>query len=149
MTSSSDAGPESRLLLPDPVRETLHERAAAGAPEEVCGVLVGERAPSDARRERADRVAAAVAVPNVADEPESRYELDPAETLGVIEDAESAGDDIVGFYHSHPRGPAEPSAIDRERATWPGHVYCILTRDGLAAYRWTGDEFRRLRVESS
>ncbi|QLG27842.1 M67 family metallopeptidase [Halorarum halophilum] len=146
MTSSNDRDPEATLVLPTPVRETLHERATDGAPEEVCGVLVGRRGAHEPFRP--DRVQEAIPVPNVAASPRTRYELDPAETLSVVEGAEAAGDDVVGFYHSHPRGPIEPSPTDRERATWTGYVYTIVSPDDLAAYRWTGDEFRRLRVET-
>lgn len=160
-----------RLLLPDDVRETLHERRAAGAPAEVCGVLLGRRGDSAGERggasgedgdttgERrdptggdedptADRVAEAVAVENVASAPERFYELDPAETVAVIEAAEARGLEPVGFYHSHPRGPAAPSATDRQRATWTGYVYCIVAPDNILAVRWTGEAFRPLAVET-
>ncbi|QZP38884.1 desampylase [Halobaculum magnesiiphilum] len=143
-----------RLLLPADVRDTLHERRVAGAPAEVCGILLGDRAgDADAEREEqdagtADRVAEAVPVDNVAADPERRYELDPAETVAVIEDAEARDRDVVGFYHSHPRGPAAPSDTDRDRATWTGYVYAIVAPEAVVAYRWTGESFRRLRVET-
>ncbi|MFC7096847.1 desampylase [Halobaculum marinum] len=143
--------PADRLLLPTAVRDTLHERRAAGAPAEVCGVLLGERAVdenTDDRAAAADRVAEAVPVDNVATDPERFYELDPAETVAAIEDGETRGLDVVGFYHSHPRGPAEPSATDRDRATWTGYVYCIVAPEDVVAYRWTGEAFRSLRVET-
>ena len=136
---------DDRLLLPDGVRATLHERREAGAPAEVCGVLLGERGGDDPP---ADRVAEAVAVDNVAGDARRRYELDPAATLAAIDDAGTRGLEPVGFYHSHPRGPAEPSATDRERATWTGHVHAIVAPGELGAYRWTGDSFRSLRVET-
>jgi len=134
-----------RLLLPAAVRDALHERRVAGAAAEVCGVLVGDGA-SDA--DAADRVAEAVPVANVAADPERFYELDPAETVATIEDAESRGRDVIGFYHSHPRGPAEPSETDRDRATWTGYVYAIVAPEEIVAYRWTGEAFRPLRVET-
>lgn len=147
--------PADRLLLPATVRDALHERRAAGAPAEVCGVLVGDRArDADSEGEgvteadAADRVAEAVPVANVADDPERLYELDPAETVAAIEDAEARGRDVIGFYHSHPRGPVEPSETDRERATWTGSVYAIVAPEEIVAYRWTGESFRPLRVET-
>ncbi|MFC7069564.1 desampylase [Halobaculum lipolyticum] len=144
-----------RLLLPAAVRDALHERRAAGAPAEVCGVLLGARASDDggsgdgdAAAGPADRVAEAVAVDNVAADPDRFYELDPAATVAAVEEGEARGRDVVGFYHSHPRGPAEPSATDRDRATWTGYVYCIVAPEEVVAYRWTGESFRRLRVET-
>ncbi|WP_284013106.1 desampylase [Halobaculum litoreum] len=148
-----------RLLLPAAVRDSLHERRAAGAPAEVCGVLLGRRAADDGDAghgdgrdgeapDPVDRVVEAVAVDNVAADPERFYELDPAETVAAIEAGADRGLDVVGFYHSHPRGPADPSATDRERATWSGYVYCVVAPDDLVAYRWTGETFRPLRVET-
>ncbi|MFC6725709.1 Mov34/MPN/PAD-1 family protein, partial [Halobium palmae] len=83
------------------------------------------------------------------------YELDPEAALEAIERVESSGRDVVGFYHSHPRGPLEPSATDRARATWPGYVYCIVvpggesgtSSEGVRAWRWTGEAFESLDVE--
>lgn len=146
--------PADRLLLPTAVRDALHDRRVAGAPAEVCGVLVGDRAGDvDAGNgehdaDTTDRVSEAVPVANVAADPERFYELDPAATVGAIEDAECRGRDVIGFYHSHPRGSASPSDTDRARATWSGYVYAIVAPEGVVAYRWTGESFRRLRVET-
>ena len=53
---------DDRLLLPDGVRATLHERRAAGAPAEVCGVLLGKRAAGDGAGVGAVWAAVAVAL---------------------------------------------------------------------------------------
>ncbi|SHG74776.1 desampylase [Halobaculum gomorrense] len=143
--------PADRLRLPADVRDALHERRDAGAPAEVCGVLLGDRAGdagAAAETPAAGRVAEAVPVDNVADDPERFYELDPAETVAAIEDGEDRGLDVIGFYHSHPRGPAAPSETDRDRATWTGYVYAIVAPETVVAYRWTREAFRRLRVET-
>jgi proteasome lid subunit RPN8/RPN11 len=34
--------------------------------------------------------------------------------------------DVLGFYHSHPNHPAEPSKYDREHA-WPYYSYVIAS----------------------
>ncbi len=123
-------------------RDDVIAHARAGAPEEVVGVLVGERGPPD----RVTRIERAT---NAAATPETRYELDPAEQLSLLESIESAGADVVGFYHSHPNGPAEPSATDAARATWDGYVYAIVSLAGeplLRAWRWTGEAFEPLAV---
>ena len=36
---------------------------------------------------------------------------------------------LLGFYHSHPDHPAEPSEYDREHA-WPGYSYVITSVSG-------------------
>jgi proteasome lid subunit RPN8/RPN11 len=137
-----------RLILNSSAAATLRERADTGAPEEVCGVLAGQRGGDDRHETEPDRVTATVAVDNVARPARTRYELDPEATLAAIERIEGEGNDVVGFYHSHPEGPPTPSAVDREAATWTGYVYLIVGRDALAAYRWTGERFLPVTVET-
>ena len=120
------------------VHDRLLEHAREGAPAEVCGVLGG----------REGSVTHAEAVPNVASTPETRYELAPAETVEAIDRLEADAGEHLGFYHSHPRGPPEPSATDEAEATWPGSVYCIVSVPGstVRAWRWTGEAFERVAV---
>jgi proteasome lid subunit RPN8/RPN11 len=58
---------------------------------------------------------------------------------------EDRGDDVVGFYHSHPAGPPGPSNTDAAQATWPDHSYVIVSFEGdvasVGSWRWTGEEF--------
>ena len=119
----------------------LHARegAASDPPAEVCGVLVGDR--------DAGSISAVRPVPNVADDPRVAYELDPAETMATIDEVESEGDDVVGFYHSHPESAPVPSAADSAQASWPGYVYLICNPDGrMTAHEWTGDDFREVTL---
>jgi proteasome lid subunit RPN8/RPN11 len=151
------------------VRDALEDHAREGRardpPAEVCGVLAGRR-DDGAERDAADgraggTVTATRRVPNVADDPRRRYELDPAATVATLEDLAAAGLDHLGFYHSHPGGPPVPSATDRDDARWPGYVYAIVAPggpsgrgsdaddragDALGAWLWTGDAFERLDV---
>lgn len=112
--------------------DSLLAHAREGAPEEVCGVLGGEESTVTATRR----------VRNVADTPRTRYELDPEEQLAAIEAVESDGE-LIGFYHSHPEGPPEPSATDRARASWADAYYAIvsLPDESVRAWYWTGEEF--------
>lgn len=125
------------MKLTESAAEALVDHATAGAPAEVVGVLAGEREP--------DRAVRALRGTNVADRSRSRYELDPVEQLELLEAVDAAGDEVVGFYHSHPNGPPEPSLTDAERATWKGYVYAIVSLVGgdptIGAWRWTGDRF--------
>ncbi|KTG27992.1 desampylase [Haloferax profundi] len=123
----------------DEILAHAREGAAEVPPEEVCGVLVGDH--------RANAISATLPVSNVAADPRVAYELDPAETVSAFDDVESRGDDVVGFYHSHPESAPIPSAADRAQASWPGYVYLICNPDGrLTAHEWTGDEFREVEV---
>ena len=164
-----------KLLLPPAVHETLVSHASDGAPAEVCGVLLGTGRESDPVRVTESRP-----VPNVASEPRTRYELDPAATAAAFEAVEGDGTaterdvpgdadgttEVVGFYHSHPRGPPGPSATDRAQAQWPGYVYLVVSLESgraqatatgaaadadaegaeIGAWRWTGEAFESLTV---
>jgi proteasome lid subunit RPN8/RPN11 len=127
------------LELPAAVRDEILAHARDGAPEEVVGVLAGRRGDD---RSTAERIYKAE---NAAETPETRYEIAPAEELGLLERAEDAGFDVVGFYHSHPRGPAGPSQTDARLAAWPGYSYVIVSLAGdaadLGSWRWTGEAF--------
>lgn len=54
-----------------------------------------------------------------------RYLIEAATVLRLERQAASAGLHVVGFYHSHPAGRAEPSATDLELAS-PGYIYAIV-----------------------
>lgn len=66
--------------------------------------------------------------------------------------AELAGSDleVLGFYHSHPNHPAEPSAFDQEHA-WPWYSYIILRVDDGRSRELTSwvleDDRSRMRAE--
>nr|WP_309221746.1 desampylase [Halorussus sp. MSC15.2] len=102
------------VVVPRSVREEILAHARDGAPEEVCGILAGTWDEGD------HRVEARHPAENVAETPRTRYEIGPREQLALMEEIEDAGREVVGFYHSHPRGPARPSATDAAQATWPG-----------------------------
>ncbi|WP_435334838.1 desampylase [Haloarchaeobius sp. TZWWS8] len=126
-------------------RDRLVDLARAGIPNEVCGVL-GGRLEDSSDGEAPERIVESVhPVPNVADSPRTRYGLDPAETVRVIDDLEESGETLVGFYHSHPRGPDGPSETDHELATWADTVYCIVSLAGeptVRSWLWTGERFQ-------
>lgn len=133
----------STLELPEDVQLSILEHARARVPEEVVGVLSGTRGDDTSRVRSVHRAE------NAADAPRSRYEIEPAAELALLERIDRAGEDVVGFYHSHPRGPLEPSDVDVERAAWPGHSYVIVVPPAdLASWRWTGEQFDRERIRS-
>ncbi len=151
---AESGGASAALVFSGDAYDAVLDHARDGAPEEVCGVLGGTGGGEEGGGSAADgprRVETALPVENVAEMRRTRYELDPAEQLDRIESIEADGGDVVGFYHSHPKGPSEPSPTDRAEATWPGASYVVvdLRDERVGAWRWTGEEFRReaVRVE--
>lgn len=129
------------LSIPRAAYDAVLAHADAGGENEVCGILAGERTGDDGEDARVEAVHRAT---NVAETPETRYLIDPEQQLRLIEGIEAAGREVIGFYHSHPRGPPVPSETDAERATWPGYSYAICVpgeHPYLGSWRWTGETF--------
>ena len=105
---------------------TLHDQdirahAAKDYPHECCGFLVGR---TDGE---AVTVTRTVPAANTRDDsPRNRFEIDPGEMVRTDRAARADGLSVVGFYHSHPDAPAQPSEFDREHA-WPGYCYVIVS----------------------
>ena len=99
----------------------IHEHAKETYPEECAGALVG-----------IDKGGAKVVVDvwraeNMHEEERSRrFLIEPLKIKEFEERAEEREMGVLGFYHSHPDHPAEPSEYDREHA-WPGYSYVIAS----------------------
>ncbi|GAA0645947.1 desampylase [Salarchaeum japonicum] len=132
------------LALAGGVYDDVLAHAREDAPREACGILVGTTEAETATATVAHRVR------NVADAPRVAYEMDATEQLRVFETAADHGREVVGFYHSHPAGPAAMSDRDRETAAWPGYRYLLVSLAGrppfVGAWTWTGDDFERETV---
>lgn len=117
----------------------LHARRAR--PREACGLLVGAGA----------RVAFAVPIRNLA-RGRTRYRLDPAEHIALrrVLRAVTPAAQILGVYHSHPRGAAQPSDTDVAEALYPDWVHLIVGLAGrtpvVRAFRITRGRVRRVRL---
>ncbi|HKL28912.1 MAG TPA: desampylase [Natrialbaceae archaeon] len=133
------------IVLGSTVREAIVDHAREGAPAEVCGVLAGSHDREESRAERAHRT------PNVAPSPRVTYEIDPEVLFETIDEIESSGREVVGFYHSHPDGPPRPSPTDEARATWEGYSYVIVEPGAdprVGSWRWTGETFEEEPIET-
>jgi len=121
--------------------ELIRRHGEATYPHECCGVLTGEVLANDAKQ-----VLAVVQCGNSHnDSSRSWYQIDPRELVRIQREAYERGEDIVGFYHSHPDDAAQWSASDLEEAHWTGCSYLITSvRKGKAAetnsFELAGDE---------
>src|SRR5256884_8120295 len=91
-------------------------------PHECCGVLLGQM-------DGGTRVVTSTArCGNTrTDSPQNRYNIDPRELVRIQREGRERGEDIVGFYHSHPDHPARWSATDLAEAHWFGCSYLITS----------------------
>jgi proteasome lid subunit RPN8/RPN11 len=132
-----------RAVLPSRVRRAILVHARSETPRECCGLLLG----------RGTTIAAICRTANVASG-RRRYQIDPQTHLDLrrVLRAVRPPIEIVGAYHSHPRGPAEPSATDIEES--PGGVWLHVIvglagrRPGFGAFRVEGGRVRRVALVS-
>lgn len=96
--------------------------ARAGAPDEVCGLILGDPRDGVAR--------GVYRVPNVAADPRVTYYMRPETQLLLFDFADRRGWAVLGIYHSHPRGPDAPSATDLAQSYYPEAVYVIVSLAG-------------------
>lgn len=118
------------------VMATLLEEAQRAYPHECCGLLLGQGL-------RVDRAAAAR---NVHPEPGRQFEVDPAALIAAHRAARAGGPQVLGYYHSHPVGPAAPSATDRAAASGDGRVWAIVARNEIGWWRDKPDGFEALSL---
>jgi proteasome lid subunit RPN8/RPN11 len=98
-------------------------------PHECCGVFLGHF-DGDTRV-----VTSTARCGNTrTDSPQNRYNIDPRELVRVQREGRERGEDIIGFYHSHPDHPARWSPTDLAEAHWIGCSYAITSVDKGAAH---------------
>jgi proteasome lid subunit RPN8/RPN11 len=107
----------------------LRQHGEETYPHECCGVLLGRFEDDGAK-----------AVSRIArcgntreDSPHNRYHIDPKELIRIQREGRERGEDIVGFYHSHPDHPARWSSTDLAEAHWFGCSYVITSVEKGAA----------------
>lgn len=92
-------------------------------PHECCGVLLG-RFEDDGTRVVTSTARAGNAR---TDSAHNRYNIDPKELIRIQRQGRERGEDIVGFYHSHPDHPPLWSPTDLAGAHWIGCSYVITS----------------------
>lgn len=89
-------------------------------PHECCGVLLGTMS------DRARTVVATARCQNTQ-AASDWFNIDPRQIVRIQREAAEQGQDIVGFYHSHPDDDAHWSASDLREAHWLGCSYVITS----------------------
>jgi desampylase len=104
---------------------TLREEARLVHPRECCGLLLG----------KGQRIALAQPAANVHPQPERHFEIDPQALIAAHRAARAGGLELLGYYHSHPNGRAEPSASDRAAASGDGRAWAIVAGGEVLFWR--------------
>jgi proteasome lid subunit RPN8/RPN11 len=101
----------------------LRQHGEETYPHECCGVLLGQF--DDSVSKTVSRIARCGNTR--ADSPHNRYNIDPRDLIRIQREGRERGEDIVGFYHSHPDHPAQWSPTDLAEAHWIGCSYVITS----------------------
>ncbi len=114
--------------------DTLLDHAARAQPNECCGILIGQ----------GDEIERALPAANIHADPLGHFEIDPQALVDAHRAARVGGPEVLGYYHSHPAGLAEPSATDRAQAAGDGRVWVIVGEDGVTCWRDDEGGFAKL-----
>jgi proteasome lid subunit RPN8/RPN11 len=111
----------SRLFILPRHLLAIGRHGESSYPEECCGFLIGRAGGASTAVERL------LPVSNERqDSRHNRFLIHPETVLAAHKEARALRLDVVGYYHSHPDHPAQPSEFDREHA-WPGLSYLIVS----------------------
>jgi|SRR5579863_3285035 proteasome lid subunit RPN8/RPN11 len=102
--------------------DALRRHGEETYPHECCGVLLGrmngdERVVTSSARAGNTRT----------DSAHNRYNIDPRDLVRIQREGRERGEEIIGFYHSHPDHPARWSPTDLTEAHWLGCSYVITS----------------------
>lgn len=132
------------MRIPKPLIDEIVAHAREVAPEECCGVLTGiegeARAVERAENEFAHRM---------------RYRISADEMFRIYKAADARGEEMVAFYHSHPRSEAYPSQTDVNEASGlpeSVHLICSLERPEepvVRGFRIRGQEIEEIDLDVS
>jgi proteasome lid subunit RPN8/RPN11 len=108
--------------------EAIRTHGEETYPHECCGILLGHIEDDGTRT-----VTSIARAGNTrTDSAHNRYNIDPRELVKI--QRAGRGEDIIGFYHSHPDHPARWSKTDLAEAHWFGCSYVITSVEkGIAA----------------
>lgn len=118
------------LRLPAEIHAQIVAHCLAGLPDEACGLLAGSPDDGSVVRCFPTRNVAASA---------KLYTVDPKEHLRADREAEAAGLEIIGVFHSHTHTDAYPSPTDVVQAPDPSWHYVLVSlrhaEPALRSYR--------------
>jgi proteasome lid subunit RPN8/RPN11 len=123
------------IRLSGALAEEIRRQGELAYPAECCGVLGG-------RVGETKEVVRLVPMVNRRVDDQHRYLISPDDLLRTTTELRRSALEVLGYYHSHPDHPAEPSEFDSEQA-WPWYSYIIVRVDrgrGTELTSWVLEE---------
>ncbi|MGD0835776.1 MAG: M67 family metallopeptidase [Polyangia bacterium] len=132
------------------VEAEIRTQCERAYPLEACGAILGR---GDGESESWSVLAIRPAPNRHGDDQRRRYLVPPEFQVAAERDARLRGQDVIGYFHSHPDHPAQPSEYDRLHA-WVGYLYAICavaqgraTDMNAFALEEGGGAFQPVRIE--
>ena len=124
--------------------QALIDHARSEYPNEMCGVIVGDRPAADggrALRWEPTRNRAASPV---------RYDIHPDDLYRLTVETDDADETFWAIVHSHTHSPARPSLTDVGLAFYPDALYVLVSlaeeKPAVAAWRIVDGEFHPVEL---
>lgn len=123
------------LIITQQDYEKIRAHTLKALPQECCGLIIGKMDENGCYH-----VHSLMPSKNVADgDKTTRFEIDPQLRFDILR-KERQGDlgenKLIGFYHSHPFGTAQPSKTDRSMVYEPELLWVIATEDEIKAFSY-------------
>ncbi|HYK95720.1 MAG TPA: M67 family metallopeptidase [Candidatus Dormibacteraeota bacterium] len=123
-------GPAS-VTLPAGIRDGIVEHARREAPNEACGIVIGDRPAAEGG------VALRWApLRNQAASP-LRYAIEPEDLLRLTIETDDVDEVLWAIVHSHVASPARPSPTDVRESHYPEALYLLVSLSPAEADRST------------
>jgi proteasome lid subunit RPN8/RPN11 len=107
------------IYLPKKFLKRILQYVVDNLPEESCGLLAGSN----------NQVTMTIFVTNQLHSP-VKYYMDPMELFKALETIDEKNLELVGIFHSHPKGQSRPSETDIKEFLYPGTATLICFPDG-------------------
>ena len=124
--------------------DLIRWEAKRSYPHECCGILLGNVV------EGHRQVTLTLTCENMrVDSPADRYSINPERVIAALKLARSRGENIIGFYHSHPDHSPNYSSTDLAEAHWFDCSYVITsveqgTPTSMASFVLVGSEDKKV-----
>jgi len=119
------------LRLPRPLVNQILSLAQSEPDREICGLISA----------CADQALRCIPVTNIAEQPERLFTMDPGQQIDAMRQMREQDETLFAIYHSHPVGPAEPSATDIEQAGYPEALHLIVSLNTKGVLELRGYQF--------
>lgn len=106
-----------KYYLPRELANQILHQAQADHEREICGLLGGS----------ATQASNCYPVSNIAESARDRFRMHPQQQIAALRQIRENGEQLFAIYHSHPHGPAAPSTIDIDEATYPEALTIIIS----------------------